>query len=417
MTIVYYDTIPVADLNDETPLEAPLALAYRREWEARASAFPLSLTMPLGQGPYGAERVLPFLANLLPETHLNEIGLRLKVSPQDVLGLLAHLGRDTAGAFSFGAPRKAGNNLRPVPDAAALERIIDALPERPFLVGEHGVSMSLAGVQDKLPVFVGDGGAISIPVDGTPSTHILKPDIRRLAGSVENEAFCLMLAKLCGLPAAEATVGIAGSRRYLLVARYDRITDAAGVVRRVHQEDLCQLTGLLPAEKYQRSGRIGHQGATLAHLFQAVAAHVSPGERLALMDGVIFNALICNSDSHAKNYSVLIGAGSTARLAPFYDLMCAAVYQNVDQSLPQAIAGKLHAAELHGADWKALAETVGLSAAATLRRVEDLAERVTSHTAEAARAIAAQSGDPSRVLERVTHEIAKRCARIRRQVR
>jgi len=38
------------------------------------------------------------LANLLPETHLSEIGQQLKVSPQDVLGLLMRVGRDTSPA-------------------------------------------------------------------------------------------------------------------------------------------------------------------------------------------------------------------------------------------------------------------------------------------------------------------------------
>jgi serine/threonine-protein kinase HipA len=41
---------------------------------------------------------------------------------------------------------------------------------------------------------------------------------------------------------------------------------------------------------------------------------------------VIFNVLICNVDAHAKNYSVLIGAGGTAKLAPLDDLMCGEVY-------------------------------------------------------------------------------------------
>ena len=57
-------------------------------------------------------------------------------------------------------------------------------------------------------MFVDGNGRISVPVDGTPSTHILKPDTKRLAGSVENEAFCLSLARVCGLEAAEATIGI-----------------------------------------------------------------------------------------------------------------------------------------------------------------------------------------------------------------
>jgi serine/threonine-protein kinase HipA len=54
--------------------------------------------MPLRSGPVAADRLLPWLANLLPETHLTEIGQRLKVSPQDIVRLLSHIGRDTAGA-------------------------------------------------------------------------------------------------------------------------------------------------------------------------------------------------------------------------------------------------------------------------------------------------------------------------------
>ena len=177
--------------------------------------------MPLRSGSVGAAKLLPWLANLLPETHLAEIGQRLKVSPQDIVGLLGHIGRDTAGALSIGEPRKAGVNLQPVPSEQALERIFDELPAKPFLVGERGVSMSLAGVQEKPPVFVDGNGRISVPVEGTPSTHVLKPDTKRLAGSVENEAFCLSLARVCGLEAAEATIGVAGKRRYLLVKRLD----------------------------------------------------------------------------------------------------------------------------------------------------------------------------------------------------
>ncbi|MCK8781897.1 HipA N-terminal domain-containing protein [Rhizobium sp. NTR19] len=94
---------------------------------------------------------MPWLANLLPETHLSEIGQQLKVSPHDVLGLLMRVGRDTAGAFSIGETRREGNNFRIVDDEAALERIIDELPERPSLIGERGVSMSLAAFRISCP--------------------------------------------------------------------------------------------------------------------------------------------------------------------------------------------------------------------------------------------------------------------------
>lgn len=324
MTTIYYEGFPVAHLT----FDGAWRLESEPSWEARQSAFPVSLTMPLRSGPVAADRLMPWLANLLPETYLAEIGQRLKVSPQDIVGLLAHIGRDTAGALSIGQPRRPGVNLQPVPDAAALERILDELPAKPFLVGECGVSMSLAGVREKLPVFVSENDAIFIPVDGTPSTHILKPGTNRLAGSVENDAFCLALARACGLEAAEATIGVAG-RRYLLVKRYDRFTDPQGEIRRLHQEDLCQLTGHFPSHKYERS--LTGRGVTLRMMFQAVSDLASPGERTTLLDAVILNVLICNSDPHAKNYSILIGAGGSAKMAPLYDLMCAAVYPNVDQ--------------------------------------------------------------------------------------
>lgn len=410
MTTIFYENLAVAQMT----FEGEWRLEYDPSWEARRSAFPISLTMPLRSGVVGADRLLPWLANLLPETHLAEIGQRLKVSPQDIVGLLRHIGRDTAGALSIGEPRKAGINLQPTSDEATLERIINELPAKPFLVGERGVSMSLAGVQEKLPVFVDENGTISIPVDGTPSTHIIKPDTKRLAGSVENEAFCLVLARVCGLEAAEATIGVAGKRRYLLVKRDDRFADPQGEIRRLHQEDLCQLTGHFPSQKYERSST--GRGVTMKMMFDAVNDLVSPGERVKLLDAVIFNVLICNSDSHAKNYSILIGAGGSAKMAPLYDLMCAAVYREVDQSLPQGIAGRFIAPDLRRRDWQAVADEIGLSGASTVRRVEKLAEVVGDACDHVATRMFETSGDPTRILERISHNVQKRCERIHRQL-
>ncbi len=130
---------------------------------------------------------------------------------------------------------------------------------------------------------------------------------------------------------------------------------------------------------------------------------------------MIFNVLICNSDSHAKNYSILIGAGGSAKMAPLYDLMCAGVYRQVDQSLPQGIAGRFDATELRSSDWRTLADEIGLSGASTLRRVSNLAERISAACEAVASTIANMTGDPARILERVTHSIQKRCKRIQSQ--
>lgn len=181
--------------------EKGASFIYADRWLATRSAFALSLTMPLSRARYEADVLVPWLSNLLPEAlALKVVSGRLGVAPGDVVGMLRHIGQDTAGALSIGPPSSASQpDYRPVGDQADLERLIEELPAKPFLVGEAGVSMSLAGVQDKLPLALLDG-VLAIPVNGAPSTHILKPDTReRLFGSVHNEALCLVLAEMVGL--------------------------------------------------------------------------------------------------------------------------------------------------------------------------------------------------------------------------
>ena len=412
MTTIYFENYPVAELRGDDSLK----LIYDASWETRKAAFPISLSMPLGSGPFPAEQFMPWLANLLPESHLSEISQHLKQSPQDIIGILRHIGRDTAGAMSIGEPRKEGFSFRIISNEAALEKILDELPQRPFLVMEKGVSMSLAGVQDKLPVFIGADGRMGVPLDGTPSTHIIKPDVKRLSGSVQNEAFCMRLAASCGIAAAEVSTGKAGKRPYLLVKRYDRLIDKDGIVRRIHQEDFCQIMGLFPSRKYERSSNPAEQGPGLSAMFNAMRDLVSPGERLKLLDGVIFNVLICNADSHAKNYSVLIGAGGSAKLAPLYDLLCANVYPFLDHMLPQRIAGRGNAADLNGADWRKFASEAGLSPASTVRRVEELIAKTEENLEKTADGVARLPAGNHDIVQKSVHEIKKRCKRILRQL-
>jgi serine/threonine protein kinase HipA of HipAB toxin-antitoxin module len=46
--------------------------------------------------------------------------------------------------------------------------------------------------------------------------------------------------------------------------------------------------------------------------------HLPPTEIVRLLDMVVFNVLACNTDAHAKNYSIML-RGSGASLAPMYD--------------------------------------------------------------------------------------------------
>ena len=135
--------------------------------------------MPLSPRRTPPQIFEPWAANLLPEaSQLRTVGRRLGAAPEDTIAILAEIGRDTAGALSIGKPGSVDpGGWVPVPNDAALERIIDRASSKPFLVGEDGVSMSLAGVQTKLGVALNTEGQICIPHDGAPSTHILKPEL------------------------------------------------------------------------------------------------------------------------------------------------------------------------------------------------------------------------------------------------
>lgn len=382
---IYYETRTVGEID--VSAEGP-AFVYDPAWLKTRGAFPISVLMPLTAPRVSPDIFLPWAANLLPEaSQLRTVGLRLGAAPEDVIGILAEIGRDTAGALSIAKPGHTGSgDWRPIPGEKALERILDELPNKPFLVGDDGVSMSLAGVQTKLGVAIDAEGRLCVPTEGAPSTHILKPDSDKLFGGVQNEALCLRLAKAAGLNAPEVTTGKAGNRSYLLVTRYDRVRQGDRW-RRLHQEDFCQALGKPPAAKYE-SNQSGIPGPTLAQMFALTRRRMRAPDILALLDYVVFNVLACNTDAHAKNYSLLI-SGRGISLAPIYDIMCAAAWSNVTRNMAQKIAGKSRGEHLKRRHWQRFAADTGLNASRTVARVEALAKTVLAKTASTAKEVAA----------------------------
>jgi len=381
----------VADLERTSDDYTSLRLRYRPEWQAAADSFAISAGFPPTVALHEGPAVYFWFMNLLPEDDaLRTVGQLLEISDVDVLGLVAALGGDLPGALIARAadngPAAVGPSYRAW-TAAELARDIRRLPQRPLLAGEEGVQMSLAGQQAKLPVVKLDDGRLALPLDGCPSTHILKPASAQLHGSVENEAYCMRLARACGLDAAEVEIGEAEDQRYLLVARYDRLNEH-GEIRRLHQEDLCQASGLPPYRKYEWNARVRMAGPGAADLFRAASLgpRAAPN-RIALLDAFIFNVLVCNIDSHAKNYS-LIHRGRTTSLAPLYDVMCGRISEGVTENLPQKIAGKQRGDHVHGRHWRRLAREVGLAPAATRNRVGELARTVLERARDVALAMA-----------------------------
>jgi serine/threonine-protein kinase HipA len=389
-------------------VDGRLSFRYAPSWLARDHAVALSVSLPLQAEPFDDRSTRPFFAGLLPEGQMRRlIAQQFQVSGQNDFALLEHLGGECAGAVTFlesgtSLPQRQHDDVQWLSDKEVVA-ILDELPRRPMLAGKDGLRLSLAGAQDKLPV-VFDGVRIGLPLNGTPSSHILKPAIHAVSDSVMNEAFCMTLANAMQLKPAKAKIHRALDRSFLLVERYDRRIDAQGQRQRIHQEDFCQAHGVIPELKYQNEG-----GPDLAKCFELVRSQTRPNapQVLRLLDYVIFNALIGNHDAHAKNFSLLHSSKATV-LAPMYDALSTAIYPTLTEKMAMAISSKYKFNDLQARHWMQFAERAGLTKAQTKRRILELA-RALPIVARTLQENPAHSFAGSAVVEQIVALIDARC--------
>ncbi len=133
------------------------AFQYEPAWLNAGNPLPLSLSLPLKAEPYLDDSARPFFSNLLPEAGIRQtLARRLKISEQNDFELLRKIGGECAGAVSVLPGGKApalAPGYREI-DEEELHRVVKELPRRPFLVGDKGSRLSLAGAQNKLPVML-----------------------------------------------------------------------------------------------------------------------------------------------------------------------------------------------------------------------------------------------------------------------
>ena len=318
--------------------EQPLRFVYDDAWLTLPNTRPISPSIPLLHGDQSSEAVHAFFENLLPEGHVRNF-LQASRHATTVFGLLRSVGGDTASGLTILPQGEAPKppHYRPatwVDIAARLRRT-----GVPALVAENieGARISLAGAQDKLLLTVSPDGSPALPEGAAPSTHILKPDIRGLDGvweSALNETLIMQLAAHLELGVAQAAYQ--PDTRACLIQRYDRVADGEGGLQRLHQLDLCQLAGKPSTVKYESDG-----GPTLADCRKLLATTgVGGADVKRFLQWILFNLLVGNNDSHAKNLSVLRNRDGKYVLAPFYDLMCTAIYPGLSARFAFAIGGE-----------------------------------------------------------------------------
>lgn len=93
---VYFDE-ELAGWLEETP--GGVRFRYDQRWLERPDATPISLSLPLRSEAWEWSAMHPFFVGLLPEGWLLRLGLaKLKLSEDDVFGLVLALCRDCVGA-------------------------------------------------------------------------------------------------------------------------------------------------------------------------------------------------------------------------------------------------------------------------------------------------------------------------------
>lgn len=293
---------------------------------------PLSLGIPISNRRYGPRAIVPYLFGLLPDDERQRISIarQFGVRPNNPVALLACIGKDCPGAVQFCAPGDVRDVLarpatyEPLRDADIAARLRDLRRDVEASWLGSNEHWSLGGNQGKFALAWHDGAWCSAQ-GAAPTTHIVKNGVAGFRLQALNEFVCMKTAERCGIPAAQVSYRFFEDEPALIVQRYDRVLDDSGVCHRIHQEDCCQALGVMPQEKYTADGGPTARDV-VALLSRTSEARVNVRSFTRML---FFNALIGGTDAHAKNYSILLGRGGTAMLAPLYDVASGLAYDRL----------------------------------------------------------------------------------------
>jgi serine/threonine-protein kinase HipA len=368
---VYLGDRHVGNLRDVG--NAQLEFNYTVEY-LNNPALAISNSLPLRAGPFADVECRAFFAGLLPDDQeLDNLARHLKISRNNVFQLLSEVGGECAGAvslFNQGQESETITDAQPLTELN-LEKILLSARVRPIMGADEKVRLSLAGAQTKIAVVM-ENEAYFMSSQSKPSTHIIKPPSKGFDSLVQNEYFCMQLAKAVGIAVPESAIVKLGETYVYRVQRYDRNLDA-GIVKRVHQEDFCQALNISPENKYEPEG-----GPSLQNCFDLIVKQsAAPAlDYQQLLDRIIFNYLIGNNDAHGKNFS-LIYKQDKPRLAPAYDLVCTSVYPDLNQKMAMKIGGRNKPEDLQLRHWQRLVTDTSTAKRTLIDRINRMCKRVT----------------------------------------
>ena len=157
-----------------------------------------------------------------------------------------------------------------------------------------------------------------------------------------------------------------------------------GVIERLHQEDLCQVLGCMPDQKYENEG-----GPGLPECCRVLDMYSSQPilDKQALVKWAIFNYFIGNADAHCKNLSLIREIDGSIRLAPFYDLISTRVYPEILKKLAMKIGKESRFDWVMERHWQQMADQLDLKFTYLKKLLKETAEAVEKNRTEMANSI------------------------------
>lgn len=314
-----------------------------------------------------ATKLPVWFSNLLPEDPMRRVVADgLGINPENEFRLLEALASDLPGALSLRDASEADYSVRgPRPETEGL----DASDSGPL------VRFSLAGVQLKLSM-IWSSNTLTLPGTDKFGDRLVKFPSARYAGVPENEYSMMRWAEAAGLdtprvelrkasevgPIPEAFKRLATSVVYV-VDRFDR-----DGTRRIHMEDMNQVFGNWPQEKYDNSG---HE--RLGLVIRALCGDEAFEEYVRRL---VFCIGIGNEDAHLKNWSLLYPDGVTPTLSPVYDLVSTVQYDDLDRGLALRLNDTRDMQVIDRRSFERLARKVGVPAKTVLDVVDETIERM-----------------------------------------
>lgn len=248
---VYFGDERIGSIPDTDPI----SFKYADSWEAKIGERFHLPGVPLSPDAITGGVVRAVFENLLPEGELRDC-LSTQYKATSLFAMLKAVAGDTVGGMVIvpGGQKPARPRYEPT-SWADIAKVLDARGSGAVDVRARGARISLPGAQPKVEIAMLSDGRPLLPKGTSPSTHILKPNMRRqemVRESAANETLVMRLARHCNLPTAQ--VAYEPTTKACLVTRSDRRRLDDDSIVRLPQFDLCQLAGIGSEKNTRRKG-------------------------------------------------------------------------------------------------------------------------------------------------------------------